>query len=93
VNRHVDADDAYDYRGLKAAVDTYEELGEGVLGFSFGGDAEGEVLVGDLVELVLSLREDAREAGEYDRADALRDDLEALGIEVQDTDDGPTFRL
>ena len=93
VNRHVDAGDAYDYRGLKRAVETYEELGEGVLGFSFAGESEGDVLVGDLVELVLSLREDAREAGEYDRADALRDDLEALGIEVQDTDDGPTFRL
>jgi cysteinyl-tRNA synthetase len=93
VNRHVDAGDEYDYRGLKRAVETYEELGESVLGFSFAGESEGDVLVGDLVELVLSLREDAREAGEYERADALRDDLEALGIEVQDTDDGPTFRL
>jgi cysteinyl-tRNA synthetase len=93
MNRHVDANDEYDYRGLNRAVDTYEELGEGVLGFSFAGDAEGEVVVGDLVELVLSLREDAREAEEYERADGLRDDLEALGIEVQDTDDGPTYRL
>jgi cysteinyl-tRNA synthetase len=93
VNRHVDAAGEYDYRGLKRAVETYEGLGEGVLGFSFAGESEGDVRVGDLVELVLSLREDAREAGEYERADALRDDLEALGIEVQDTDDGPTFRL
>ena len=93
VNRHVDGNEEYDYRGLKRAVETYEELGAGVLGFSFAGDAEGEVLVTDLVELVLSLREDAREAGEYERADALRDDLEALGVEVQDTDDGPTYRL
>ena len=92
VNRHVDAHEEYDYRALKRAVDSYEELGGGVLGFSFTGDTEGEVLVGDLVELVLSLREEAREEGEYERADALRDDLEALGIEVQDTDDGPTYR-
>jgi cysteinyl-tRNA synthetase len=93
VNRHVDGADEYDYRGLKRAVETLEELGEGVLGFSFTGDAEGEVLVDDLVGFVLSLREDAREAGEWDRADGLRDELEALGIEVQDTDDGPIYRL
>jgi cysteinyl-tRNA synthetase len=35
----------------------------------------------------------AREAGNYERADAVRDELEALGIEVQDTDEGPTYRL
>jgi cysteinyl-tRNA synthetase len=47
----------------------------------------------ELVELVLDVREAEREAGNYERADELRGDLEALGVEVQDTDDGPTYRL
>ena len=34
-----------------------------------------------------------REAGNYESADEIRDSLEDLGIEVQDTDDGPTYRL
>jgi cysteinyl-tRNA synthetase len=93
VNRHVAGHDEFDYRGLRRAVEAFDDLGEGVLGFAFEGDAEGEVLVGDLVDLVLDLREHERASGNYDRADALRDDLEALGIEVQDTDDGPTYRL
>ncbi len=92
INRHVEADE-YDYRGLRRAVETFEDLGGDVLGFVFEGEAEGEVLVGDLVELLLGVREREREAGNYDRADAVRDDLEDLGIEIQDTDDGPSYRL
>jgi cysteinyl-tRNA synthetase len=93
INRHIDTVETYDYVGLKQAVDTFEELGETVLGFSFGGDTQGTVLVADLVDMVLSLREDARARGEYDQADSLRDELEELGIEVQDTDDGPSYRV
>jgi cysteinyl-tRNA synthetase len=93
VNRHVADREAYDYRGLHRAVGTFEDLGEDVLGLDFAGDAEGEVLVGDLVELLLEVREREREAGNYDLGDEIRDGVEALGIEVQDTDDGPTYRL
>jgi cysteinyl-tRNA synthetase len=39
------------------------------------------------------VRETEREAGNYDRADEIRDELEALGVEVQDSDDGPSFRF
>jgi len=96
INRHLeDANDesdrktdGYDYRGLRQAVETLEELG-GVLGLSFTGDTTGAAaLAGDVVDLVLSVREREREAGNYERADELRDELEALGVEVQDTDEG-----
>ncbi|GAB3026072.1 cysteine--tRNA ligase [Natronobiforma cellulositropha] len=92
INRHVD-EPPHDYRGLKRAVETLEELG-GVLGLSFTGETTGEVdLAADVVELVLDVREQERAAGDYERADELRAELEALGVEVQDTDDGPTYRL
>jgi cysteinyl-tRNA synthetase len=98
VNRHVDrageASGGYDYRGLRRAVETFEDLGGGVFGLQFGGTSGGDVAIADdLVELVLDVREQEREAGNWDRADALRDDLEALGVEVEDGDDGPTYRL
>jgi cysteinyl-tRNA synthetase len=94
VNARLDAEDEHDYQGLKRAVETFEEFAEGVLGLRFTGEAAGEVgIVDELVELLLDVRESAREAGEYDRADELRAELEALGIDVEDTDDGPTFRL
>jgi cysteinyl-tRNA synthetase len=94
VNSHVDAHDEYDYRGLCDAIEAFEDLGGDALGFAFGGESDGEAhLAAELVELVLDVREEERAAGNYDRADALRDDLEALGVEVQDTDDGATYRL
>jgi cysteinyl-tRNA synthetase len=93
VNRHVDERDRYDYRGLRRAVETFEEFGADVLGLEFEAADAADDLAGDLAELVLDVREQERDAGNYERADALRDDLEALGVEVQDTDEGPTYRL
>jgi cysteinyl-tRNA synthetase len=95
VNRHLDDREEYDYRALRRAVETFEEFGGGVLGLRFGAAADnGDVsLVEDLVELVLDLREQEREAGNYDHADRLRDDLEAVGVEVQDTDEGYEYRF
>ncbi|WP_049898410.1 cysteine--tRNA ligase [Halococcus agarilyticus] len=93
LNAHLDAEGSYDYRGLRAAVEAFEELGGGVLGLAFSDDdTEGDVRLADeLVELVLDVRESERAAGNYDRADALRADLEALGVAIEDTDDGPRF--
>jgi cysteinyl-tRNA synthetase len=95
VNTHVDGADEYDYRGLREAVEAFEELGGDVFGLGFGGPADGGdvTLADDLVTLLLDVRETEREAGNYDRADELRDELEALGVEVQDSDDGPSFRF
>ena len=94
VNEHVDAADRYDYQGLRRAIETFETLGGEVLGFVFGGHAEGSVgLAEELIEELLAVREQEREAGNYETADEIRDRLEALGVEVQDTDEGPQFRL
>jgi cysteinyl-tRNA synthetase len=94
VHRHVEDRETYDYRGLREAVETFEELGGEVFGLRFGEEADGEAgLAEELVELVLDVREQERAAGNYERADALRADLEALGIEVGDSPEGPTYRL
>ena len=94
VNRHLDSEPPYDYHGLKRAIETFESLGGEVFGLQFGAETDGDVgLAGDLVELLLEVREADREAGNYERADDLRDSLADLGIEVEDGDDGPTFRF
>ncbi|AEN04540.1 cysteine--tRNA ligase [Halolamina sp.] len=94
VNRHVEEHDQYDYRALADAIEFFEEFGEGVFGLQFGEATDGNVeLAEDLAELVLDLRENERESGNYERADDLRDTLEALGVDVEDSDDGPTFRF
>ncbi|KAB7514854.1 cysteine--tRNA ligase [Halosegnis rubeus] len=94
VNTHLDGYDEYDYRGLRRAIETFETFGEDVFGLDFTGTSEGTATLADeLVSLVLDVREDERSAGNYERADQLRDELGALGIEIQDTDDGTEYRL
>ncbi|QSG08425.1 cysteine--tRNA ligase [Halapricum desulfuricans] len=94
VNAHVDDYEEYDYRGLRRAIETLEEFAGGVFGLSLGGTDGGDVeLAEDVIDLVLDIRERERAAGNYERADELRDELEALGVEVQDTDDGPVARI
>ena len=94
IHHHVDEHDQYDYIGLRRAVETLEEFATGVFGLQFEQVSNGDVTIAeDLVEMVLAVRETEREAGNYDRADELRDDLQALGIEIEDTDEGTTYRL
>ncbi len=85
----------YDYQGLRRAIKTFDEFGGAVLGLPFGTTTDDSDIhiAEDLVELVLELREAEREAGNYSRADDLRDSLQDLGIDIEDTDDGPTYRF
>ena len=94
VNRHLDAGSPFDYAGLREAVEAFEELGGDVLGLQFESTSEGDAeLAGELVELVLDVREAEREAGNYERADELRDALREVGVEIEDGSDGATYRF
>jgi cysteinyl-tRNA synthetase len=48
--------------------------------------------LGERVEHLLDERAKARASGDYERADAIRDTLEEMGIEVMDTPDGTEWR-
>ena len=94
INSHLDAGAPYDYQGLHEAIQLFEEIGEDVFGLHFGGTTTGTVeLTEELVELLIAIREEERAAGNYDRADALRDDLRSIGVHLEDTDNGVTYRF
>jgi cysteinyl-tRNA synthetase len=63
------------------------------LGLRFEGANVSSELVGRLVDYVLELREQARADSEFDRADAIRSHLEAIGISVEDTPGGARWHL
>ena len=69
-------------------LDRVWEAGAGVPGSPAGAD---EALPEDAAAL-LEARSAARTARDWSRADALRDDLAALGIEVVDGAEGTTWR-
>ena len=48
---------------------------------------EGE-LEEKLIELLVATRGDAREAKQFDLADRIRDEMRALGVEIEDLPDG-----
>ena len=50
-------------------------------------------VVGSLVKLTLEQRDAARARRDYATADAIRDGLETMGIQVEDTPEGPRWEL
>jgi len=78
-------------------ADAFASLLEGVLGVelgdaqSNGGAAQGRLE--GLVEMVLEQREAARLRRDFATSDAIRDQLQGLGIEVEDTPEGPRVKL
>jgi cysteinyl-tRNA synthetase len=53
-------------------------------------DLQGDI-VGPLVELLLAQREDARKSKDFGRADAIRDQLAAVGVQIEDSASGPRW--
>jgi len=49
--------------------------------------------VGSLVKLALRQRDAARVRRDYATADAIRDGLDEIGIQVEDTPEGPRWEL
>jgi len=78
-------------------AETFERLLGGVLGVELGS-AESNVeaareRIDGLVEMVLEQREAARTRRDFGAADVIRGRLAELGIEVEDTSDGPRVKL
>ena len=71
-------------RGRAALRTMVSELGA----VAEAGTRDPATVVGPFVDLALALRADARTGGRYADADAVRDRLVALGVEVRDTSDG-----
>ncbi len=58
-----------------------------------GGDEKFRAAVDALVAGLLQERAEARDAKDWARADAIRDQIKAAGIEVTDTSTGPTWTV
>ncbi|MFN3179126.1 MAG: DALR domain-containing protein, partial [Thermus sp.] len=81
---------------LRRTAQVFHTLGEGILGLFPERVLEERVsgpLLEGLVALLLELREEARRAKDYAKSDLIRQRLNALGIIVEDTKEGPKWRL
>ncbi|MGP8070678.1 MAG: cysteine--tRNA ligase [Candidatus Bathyarchaeia archaeon] len=50
-------------------------------------------VIGELMNIILRLREDARKRGDWDTADRLREEIANAGIGLEDTDEGTRWYL
>ena len=79
----------YSYGSLKKKI-------EDVLGIAIimeeesGNFKNNDKLTGNLIELLIKLRADARKEKNFKLSDEIRDNLKELGIEIQDNKDGTT---
>jgi cysteinyl-tRNA synthetase len=64
-----------------------------VLGFDWQSTEASSRLAGGLVDLLLELRDQARSEKAFDRADAIRDRLQKLGVVIEDTPSGTRWHL
>jgi len=96
VNKWLDGERDLTPASLAAIDATFRELGGQVLGIipdELGPRGVAEETLAGLVELVLAIREEYRRAKDWARADDLRDRLAELGIVVEDSPQGPRWRL
>jgi cysteinyl-tRNA synthetase len=66
-----------------------------VLGFSFEKEEAlpGDTLAPGLIELLIHVRETARERRDFQTGDVIRDEMKALGIALEDTPTGTRWKL
>jgi cysteinyl-tRNA synthetase len=87
--------DAAARASVAGLADALVRWGDGVLGLALEAaldDAAGlESQLSTLVESLLAERQEARAAKDFARADAIRDQLAAAGVVVEDRPDGPRW--
>ncbi len=79
---------------LDALKTLFSKYVTGILGLTDAGTGDqGHALAGDLVEMILRLRQEAKEKKDYASADRIREELLKLGIVIRDRKDGADWEL
>lgn len=93
VNDKAFSGDAGTVAGLKAVQAFFEEMNTifDVIVPKAEEEAADDGLANDLMEMVMTLRANARKNKDWGTADFIRDELKKLGIVIKDTPDGSTW--
>ena len=95
-NTLLNSDEPVSKATLEAIGALYMDLGGNVLGIRLDGKAAGGTsqadmdLVDGLVQMLIASREEARQARDWAKADAVRDSLLEMGISLEDGPQGTT---
>lgn len=78
-------------KAVKEALDILERLTY-VLGISLGDEEANDGLVDDLIELLITLRTEARANKDFAQADSIRDRLKEIGVILEDSKEGTSWK-
>jgi cysteinyl-tRNA synthetase len=94
VNQLLNAGTSLSEKCLHDILALYDELGGGILGLKLGAEAHSgdEQLVEGLMSLILRIRSEIRAQKMYGLSDAIRAELQKLGIVLEDKKDGTAWR-
>ena len=85
--------DVLDKTALQKAADVYTAL-LSIMGLDFSADnGANDGLVDDLMNLLIDLRKQARAEKNYAMADQIRNQLNEIGVVLEDTKQGTTWKL
>ena len=98
VNTVLNSDQAISRPTLEAIDSLYQTLGGDVLGLRFDSGVPGvsqidSELLDGLVQMLIKVRQEARQARKWAEADAIRDQLAEMGIALEDGPEGSRWRL
>lgn len=65
----------------------------GILGFTLDTPAQTDIAAAPFIELLIRIRADLRKAKQFALADQIRQELTALGVQLEDSPTGTTWRM
>ena len=95
INSIVAGKESIDADGLARIKALYNDFAFDILGLKQEAEssASNDETLGKMVELLLEMRTEAKANKDWATADAIRDKMAALGVEVKDTKDGFEWKL
>lgn len=94
INRFLEGKKQMNTELLKMVYDGFSELGKALGLFQKERIRKvGEKLAEELLNLLVGLREDLRSKGDYELSDEVRTKLRELGVRLEDTSEGPKWKL
>ena len=95
VNRIVASSESVDvnfYNDVKTFLSKTAENVLGIVDFN-KTNAGDDKLVNDLIELLITLRTEAKQNKNYQLSDTIRDRLKELGVVLQDSKEGTSYKI
>ena len=94
INKLADGKETINKQDLEKLKSLYDSWVLSVLGIDLKQESgHSNEIAGDLIEIILQLRADAKSKSDFETADRIRDELTNLGITVKDRKDGADWEM